>query len=273
METLVVFELEQTRNAILKALSREEAQRLSPHLRPREFVLGDEVAVPDEAADEVCFLERGMLSSIIQSKQNVGVEVYAVGREGIWSALCALNAMPRTDHTTVQAPGWGWSLSASDLRDEFRRGGTLQRKVIRHQDLVHTQAGATAVCNRLHTIEERLARWLLIVRAGAEADEFEMPSEFVAAMLGSRLSGVPVALGVLQQAGLIMADRQSIRLLDVPALERTACECHQMLAERMQLYLDDPADNPPPGGADDAPDEAQDGQRIVIRPSHAIEHS
>lgn len=269
MKIPTVFEME-TRNAILGALSAEEAERLRPHLSPREFSLGDEIARPNDVPCSACFLERGMLSSILHSKQNVDVETGVVGREGVWDAMLAFNAMPRTDHATVQAEGWGWSLPAPILRQEFGRGGTLARKILRYFDLAHTQAAATGVCNRLHTVEERLARWLLIVRGGAESDEFEMPSEFVASMLGSRLTGVPIALGVLQQAGLIMADRRFIRLLDVPALERTACECHAMLAERLQLYLDDPHDSPRHDDtATDLVSAASDGLHAVLRPGEA----
>lgn len=232
-----VFELEETRNAILGALSRDEAARLRPHLRPLEMSLGDEMGRPNEMPGDVYFPERGMLSNILRSKQNVGVEISVVGREGVWDAMLALNNMPRIEQVIVQASGWGWSLPTPILRQEFKRGGTLQRKIVRYFDLFYTHAAATGVCNRLHTIEERGARWLLIVRNGAESDEFEMPPEFMAAMLGSRLSGVPLALGVLQQAGLITVHQQLIRLLDVPALETTACECHAMLAERLHLYL------------------------------------
>lgn len=270
MKKPVAFELEQTRNAILGALSVDEAERLRPHLRPREFAMSDHVAHPNEVPDEVCFLERGMLSSILPSKHSVGVEVSMVGREGVWDALLALNGVPRLDMVIVQAPGWGWGLPSEVLLQEFRRGGTLQRKILRYLDLFYTHASVAGMCNRLHTIEERLARWLLIVRNGAESDEFEMPSELVAAMLGSRLSGVPIALGVLQQAGLIMADGQVIRLLDVPALERTTCECHALLAERLHVYLNGSNANSEVKAAE-SPHSSQDAQHMMARPSHAVQ--
>ncbi len=246
-----VFELEGTRNVILGALGSEEAARLGPHLRPRELRLGEEIARPGEMAGDVLFLEAGMLSSILNSNQNVAVEVSVVGREGVWDAFLALNEVPRLDHVIVQANGWGWALPGEVLRQEFGRGGSLQRSILRYFDLFYTQAAVTGVCNRLHTVEERLARWLLIVSNGAESDEFEVPAEFVACMLGSRLSGVPIALGVLQQAGLVTVDGQLIRLLDAPALESTACECHAALARRLQIYLDDP--RRPPRAAGHAP--------------------
>ena len=237
MKRPVIFNRGETRNAILGSLSDDEAEQLAPHLRPVEMLVGEAFGREAGLAEDVIFPERGMLSFILDSAQNVGVEVGAVGREGVWDAMWALNGTPRLGRGLVQASGWGWSLPTSVLRKEFARGGTLQRQVLRYLELYYAQAAVTGVCNRLHTIEERLSRWLLIMRNGAESDEFEMENEFLACMLASRPSGVPLALGVLLQAGLIEVDSTHIRLIDVDGLHRTCCECHGILAQRLAIYL------------------------------------
>ena len=237
-EQPVFFDLEGTRNAVLSALGAEEAARIQPHLRAVSLVLGEVTGVMGEAVDRVLFPEAGMISGILDSNQNASVEFSVVGREGAWGALDALSDTPRLGRGLVQAAGWGWSLPSSVLREEFGRGGALQRELLSYIKLFYAMAAVNGLCNRLHTVEERLSRWLLIVRNGTESDEFDLEPAFVAAMLGSRPSGVPIALGVLQQAGLISVDGTRIRLLSVPSLEASSCECHCIMATQLEERFD-----------------------------------
>lgn len=248
MKRPMFFELEETRNVILRGMEPLAAERLAPHLRPIELALGMELARRGAVPDTVHFPEAGMLSNILDSDQNVGVEVNVVGREGACDTIRALNETPRLERCVVQAAGWGWALPSEVLREEFARGCGLQRSLVRYFDLLHTQTALTAMCNRLHTVEERLSRWLLIVRNGAESDTFDLTPKFLACMLGTRMSGVPVALGVLARAGLIEVDGSPSNihttLLDVPGIERSSCECHALFTRRLELYLDARAAEP-----------------------------
>jgi CRP-like cAMP-binding protein len=233
-EQPVFFEMAGTRNAVLGALGAEEVARLQPHLRAVDFALGAVLGEMSEPVDTVLFPEAGMISCILDSNQNTGVEFAVVGREGALGVLDALSNTPRLAREIVQAAGWGWALPAPVLREEFARGGALQSDLLSYLKLSYAMAAVTGLCNRLHTIEERLSRWLLITRNGSESDEFDLEPSYLAAMLGSRLSGVPIALGVLHQAGLISVDGARIRLLDVPAVEASACECHSAMAAQLE---------------------------------------
>jgi CRP-like cAMP-binding protein len=137
----------------------------------------------------------------------------------------------------IQAAGTGMRMKAEVLIQEFNRGGELQRLLLRFTQALFTQVTQTAACNRLHTIEERLARWLLIVHDRMQSDTFPLTQEFIAQMLGCRRSGVTVAAGTLSKAGIISYKRGNITILNRDDLEATSCECYSIIKNEYTRLL------------------------------------
>jgi CRP-like cAMP-binding protein len=160
-----------------------------------------------------------------------------VGREGV-SGLSLIFGVTNTfNEWVVQAPGSALRLSAQILRDEFNRSRQLQMLLLRYAHVVIQQVSQSVACNRLHHIEERTCRWLLMMRDRVGSDDMPLTHDLVARMLGVRRAGVTEALGILQSARMINLARGQITILDRPALEEAACECYRVIrAEFEQLY-------------------------------------
>jgi CRP-like cAMP-binding protein len=137
----------------------------------------------------------------------------------------------------VQVAGEAFRLWAPALRAEFSRAGAMQLALLRYTQALITQISQTAVCNRLHAIEQRLCRWLLLTRDRVPRDEIQMTQEFIAHMLGVRREGVTLAARHLQEAGLIRYVRGHITILDRPGLEATACECYRVVKDEFTRLL------------------------------------
>lgn len=137
----------------------------------------------------------------------------------------------------IQVAGSGVRMKAEPLLAEFKRGGELQNLLLRYTQALFTQVTQTAACNRLHTIEERLARWLLTVSDQVQAEQFALTQEFIAQMLGCRRSGVTVAAGTLNRAGLISYKRGNINILKRQDLEHTTCECYLIIKNEYARLL------------------------------------
>jgi CRP-like cAMP-binding protein len=135
------------------------------------------------------------------------------------------------NRAVVQVAGGAFKMKAKTLRDEFARGGALQQVLLRYTQALITQISQTAVCNRLHPVEKRLCRWLLLCHDRVDSDELQMTQEFISNMLGGRRESVTVAAGHLQDAGLILYFRGQISILDRKGLEATTCECYGIVKE------------------------------------------
>lgn len=183
----------------------------------------------------VAFPQSGLLSAVLMSDQNVDVEIGMTGFEGVDGVREALANTPSLPLVTVQVPGQGILLPAETLREEWNRGALHQLLTV-YNDVSVTQIAQCVLCNRLHTSEERLSRWLLMVQDRVGGDSFDIANSFIAALLGVRLSSVPVALGVLQQAGLIRRTIDGIVILDRKQLEASACQCYTVLRDRYALW-------------------------------------
>ena len=152
------------------------------------------------------------------------------GREGAVGALELLSGSLASERAVVQVPGTALWLPADAVRDEFRRAGAFQEWMLRFWASMMEQKAQCALCNRLHSVEERLCRWLLCLRERVESDEIEITHGAFAQMLGARRSGVTVALGALSAAGLLDTGRGRIALLDVDGLRANSCSCHAVLS-------------------------------------------
>ncbi len=224
-------------NRLLAALPDDEYQRLVPHLErvslPREQVIYD----PGEPIRHVYFPHQAIVSLVSTMLNGSTVEVGMVGNEGMVGTPVFLGGNSTTTRAFVQVAGSGIRMEATRLKAEFNRGGALQSLLLRYMQALHTQVSQTAACNRLHSVEARLARWLLMTSDRMQSDQFELTQEFIAQMLGTRREGVTVAAGTLSQSGMIRYTRGKITILERQNLEFTSCECYGVMKDEFARLL------------------------------------
>lgn len=216
-------------NQILAALPESEYQTIAPHLKPVDLTSGDIISEPNQSITEIYFPQRAMISLVSIMMDGSTTEIGLIGNEGMIGLPAILGGDSTVSCSIVQVSGSALQVPANIIQQEFLRGGTLQRILLLYIQASLTQVSQTAACNRQHKIEERLARWLLSVRDCVLQDELRLTQEFIANMLGTRRSGVTVAAGILQKAGIIRYSRGKIIILDREALEDTSCECYRTI--------------------------------------------
>jgi len=217
------------RNLILGQLPPEEYAALSRHLTPVELPLGKRLSEPNLSIDHIYFLNTGLISTDAVTLSGEQVEVGVIGREG-FSGLPALFDQPQMSHTVaMQGAGEGYRIRSSILRAEFLKNGHFQRLVHAFCYLQFAQITQSVLCNRLHEVEARLARWMLASADRTETETLQLTQEFLSQMLGVQRSTVTVAAGELQRAGLISYSRGQIRILNRPGLAQRACECYSIV--------------------------------------------
>ena len=216
-------------NQLLAALPPEDYQRLVSHLEYVELISGQVLWEPGEKMTEVYFPTLGMISLVSIMENGSTTEISLVGKEGIVGLPVFLGGDSTTSRAIVQVDGSALKLNGNILKSEFDKGGELQRLLLLYTQALFTQASQNAACNRQHNIEERLARWLLTTQDCVMKDELHLTQEFISQMLGTRRSGVTVAAGTLQQAGMIRYTRGKINIVSREALNATACECYQVI--------------------------------------------
>lgn len=224
-------------NHILAALSLTEYQRIAPHLKLVNLTSGEILLEPNEPVETIYFPERAMISLVSIMMDGSTTEIGLVGNEGMIGLPAVLGGNSTTSRTIVQVSGTAQQIPADIIRQEFSRGKELQQILLLYTQAFLTQVSQSAACNRQHNIEERLARWLLSVQDCVLQQELFLTQEFIANMLGTRRSGVTVAAGILQQAGMIRYSRGKINIIDQSRLEETACECYQLVQKEFIRLL------------------------------------
>lgn len=224
-------------NRLLAALSESEYQRLVPHLNFIPLSLGQVLFEPEEPITQVYFPNNSLVSLVVTTENGSTVEVGIVGNEGMVGIPVILGTNTTTTSGIVQMAGSAMQMNADILNTEFERGGTLQKLLLRYVQALHTQVSQTAVCNRLHTLEARLARWLLTVSDRVQSDELPLTQEYISHMLGVRRSGVTVAAGFFSKQGIISYSRGHITILNREALEATSCECYRVIKDELARLL------------------------------------
>ncbi len=214
---------------VLAALPAEEYQRLVPHLELVELSVRQVLYNPEEPITHVYFPNQGIVSLVSTMEDGSTVEVGLVGKEGMVGMPVLWGGKSTTNQAFVQVPGFGMRIKASLLKTEFERGGALQSLLLLYTQALYTQISQGLACNSQHTINERLARWLLSVADVIQSNEFPLTQEFIAQMLGVRRSGVTVAAGTLSKAGMIRYTRGRITILNREELEATSCECYRVI--------------------------------------------
>jgi len=223
-------------NRLLAAMTREEFEGLTPRLEAVSLGLGQILFRPEEHIEHVHFPVSSVVSLLTELEDGAGMEVGLVGSEGV-VGISAILGGDETKVAAVQAPGAALRLRAGELREEFRRGGTLQIALLRYTHVLMTQISQSVVCNARHFVEGRLARWLLMFRDRVGRDEFELTHEFMASMLGVRRASVTEIAIKLQERGLIRYHRGHFTILDRKGLEEFTCECYPAVKEKFDDFL------------------------------------
>jgi len=232
-----------TRNAILAQLPEDEYAALATFLTPVALPLGMQLSEPNRPVDYVYFLNSGLISTDALTEKGESVEVGVIGREG-FSGLPAMLGQPQMSHSVlIQGIGEGMRIRSSIVRDEFLKGGTLQRMVHAFAYLQLVQVTQSVLCNRMHEVDARLARWLLTSADRMESESLNLTQEFLAQMLGVQRSTVTVAAGEMQRAGMIGYSRGKINILDRAALTGVACECYAIVSASYKRILKAAPDN------------------------------
>ncbi|HTD96945.1 MAG TPA: Crp/Fnr family transcriptional regulator [Edaphobacter sp.] len=222
---------------MLAQLPEDEYADLTKFLVPVDLPLHKKLSDPNEPIEYIYFLNSGLISTDALTKSGESVEVGVIGREG-FSGLPALLGQPQMSHSVImQGVGDGLRIRSSIVREEFVKGGELQRLVHAFAYLQLVQVTQSVLCNRMHEVDGRLARWLLTSADRMESEELNLTQEFLAQMLGVQRSTVTVAAGGLQRAGFIGYSRGKIHILDRHQLARTACECYEIVCESYERIL------------------------------------
>jgi CRP-like cAMP-binding protein len=216
-------------NLLLCALPPAEAEHLLPYLEPVRFSPGEIVYEPGERIGYCYFPTNALVSLIFTMRDGTTAEMGMVGNEGVLGVAAFLGGESTCNRAVVAVAGDAVRLSAKRVQQEFLHPGSLQRLLLRYTQALITQVSQTAVCNRLHSMEQRLCRWLLHCCGRINRSELLLTQELIASMLGGRRESVTVAAGHLQDAGLIHYRRGHIVILDRKGIESIACECYRVV--------------------------------------------
>lgn len=212
------------KNRILALLPKTEISRLAKHLEPVTLKQGQSLL--DGKVTHAYFLEDGMASIVLTLASGDTIEVGVIGNDGLVGLPVLLGTGSVPGCTFMQIGGSGFRIKAEFLKEEFDRNGELKRALERHLQGLFVQSAQTAACNRMHTIEERLARWLLTCHDRSEGDLLLLTHDFLSQMLGSPRTTVTLAAGALQKTNLIDYSRGKVTIRNRAGLEKIACECY-----------------------------------------------
>jgi len=224
-------------NHLLAALPRNEYQRLEPHLRWVELALGESLVESGKAIRHVYFPLDCLVSLLCVMDDGDSTEIAVVGSEGIVGISLFMGGETTPSNAIVQSAGSAYRLDGQLLKQEFDRAGTLQVLLLRYTQALITQMAQTAVCNRHHSLDQQLCRWLLLSLDRLPTNELVMTQELIANMLGVRREGVTASAGNLQRAGLIAYRRGHITILDRSGLEARVCECYSVVKKEYDRLL------------------------------------
>jgi CRP-like cAMP-binding protein len=228
-----------TQNLLLAALSAAESKRLRSHLELVPMPLGRVVYESGRLLDHVYFPTTAIISLLYVMEDGASAEIAVVGNEGLVGISLFMGGETTPSRAVVQSAGDAYRLPARFLLQEFNRGGAMQHLLLRYTQALITQMAQTAACNRHHSVDQQLCRWLLLSLDRLSGDELVMTQDLIANMLGVRREGVTAAAGKLQDAGVIQYQRGHIKVLDRPKLETMSCECYQVVrteCERLSHY-------------------------------------
>jgi CRP-like cAMP-binding protein len=233
--------MEQTQNPhlnhLLDALLKVDYDRVYPNLELVEMPLGKVLCESGDRLNHVYFPTTSIVSLLYAMENGTSAEIALVGNEGMFGVQILLGGDTTPSQAVVQSAGYGYRMKAQLLKNEVAFGGPLQRLLLRYTQALITQMSQTAVCNRHHSLQQQLCRWLLLSIDRLSSNDLNMTQELIANMLGVRRESVTDAAGTLQNMGLISYKRGSIKVLDRKGLEAKSCECYQVVKDEMDRLL------------------------------------
>jgi CRP-like cAMP-binding protein len=224
-------------NALLAALPAAHRAHWEQHLEPVELALGQVLSESGWRMNHVYFPTTAIVSLLCVMRDGASTEIAVVGREGLVGISLFMGGESTTSRAVVQSAGRGLRLGSAFLMREFDEGGLVPHLLLRYTQALITQMAQTAVCNRHHSVDQQLCRWLLLSLDRLQSNELVMTQELIANMLGVRREGVTEAAGKLQQARLIRYRRGRITVLDRPGLEKRSCECYRVVRSEYERLL------------------------------------
>lgn len=214
------------KNLILKQLPEDVYARLLPDLEPVELTLGQVIYRAEDKISHIYFLCESLVSLIATTMQGQSAEIGIIGYEGLVGMEALMGSNAAINQCIVQHPDGALRIKVSNLKTEFARGGILLDRFLNFTRLLNFQIGQTSLCNRFHTVEERLSRWLLMCRNRTRTDNLQLTQEFLSLMLGVNRATVTISAIALQSAGFIKYTRGRITIIDAVGLEDFSCECY-----------------------------------------------
>jgi CRP-like cAMP-binding protein len=231
-------------NRLLAALSGAERQRIFPHLRLVSLPLGKLLYESGDLLRHVYFPTTCIVSLLYVLADGASAEISVVGNEGLIGIALFMGGETTSSRAVVQSAGHAYRLVGQELKDEFHRNGPMQLLLLRYTQALLTQMAQTAVCNRHHSVDQQLCRWLLLSLDRLTRNHLTMTQELIANMLGVRREGVTEAAGKLQKQGVIEYSRGQITVVDRPRLEQLCCECYAVVKKESDRLLSPPRPDP-----------------------------
>ena len=225
------------KNRILGALPEEDFARIAPHLTTIKFQKDENIYINGDAIEYLYFVEGGLVSLLSTSQTGATVEVTMIGNEGILGLQVILKNRFIPHDVIVREAIEAFKIKAEVFQEEFDKGRSLHDLVLRYLNVMITQILQSSICNRFHTIEQTLSRWLLTVHDQVNSNTLVLTQQVIAQALGVPRTGVTVAAGALQTAGAIRYSRGKIVILDREGLESHACECYRIMRDELDQFL------------------------------------
>jgi CRP-like cAMP-binding protein len=224
-------------NHLLNAMSAAGRERLYPQLELVEMPLGKVLYESGDLLRHVYFPTDSIVSLLSMMKDGASAEIAVVGNEGLIGIALFMGGETTTNRAIVQSAGSAYRLAGQRLKDEFHRNGQMQILLLRYTQALITQMAQTAVCNRHHSVDQQLCRWLLLSIDRLSSNHLIMTQELIANMLGVRREGVTEAAGKLQKLGVIEYRRGNITVLNRPKMEQLCCECYGVVKKETDRLL------------------------------------
>jgi len=216
------------KNRILASIGQQDFDQFFSDLHPISLSLRQILQVTGSPLEYVYFVEKGMTSVLTNMLSGSTIEVGMIGMEGVVGVSALLGAETAAQHVIVQIPGTALRMTAARCKDAFNHSADIRRVINRFVNGIINQSSQTAACNRLHSIEQRCARWLLMASDRIQSLTMPMTHEFLSAMLGVRRAGVSEIAAELQRSGLIRYHRGQLTIIDRESLKATVCECYKL---------------------------------------------
>ena len=224
-------------NYLFHSIPAAEWERLLPFIEPIELPLGKVLYEPGMKMGRVCFPSTAIVSLLYALENGSSAEIAIVGNEGVVGISIFMGGQSTSSRAVVQSAGLGYMIKSNLILDEFNKSGPVMHLLLRYTQALITQMSQTAVCNRHHTLDQQLCRWLLLSLDRLSGNDLVMTQELIANMLGVRREGVTEAALKIQKAGLIRYARGHITVLDRLGLERRTCECYQVVKSEYDRLL------------------------------------